>query len=69
MSFGPFLGGKRISLGKTFAENKGKSVLPIILSQLNFQFPERSELFHSKPSNSMVLTEPEYMVEVLEVLK
>jgi cytochrome P450 len=32
MSFGPFLGGKRICLGKTFAENIGKCVLPIIIS-------------------------------------
>lgn len=32
MSFGPFLGGKRVCLGKTFAENVLKSLLPIILS-------------------------------------
>jgi len=32
MSFGPFLGGKRICLGKTFAENIAKCVIPIIAS-------------------------------------
>lgn len=32
MSFGPFLGGKRICLGKTFAENMGKCMLAIIVS-------------------------------------
>ncbi len=30
MSYGPFLGGKRVCLGKTFAENIGKSILAII---------------------------------------
>ena len=32
MSYGPFLGGKRICLGKTFAENMAKCIIPIILS-------------------------------------
>lgn len=32
MSYGPFLGGKRICLGKTFAENMGKCMLAIIVS-------------------------------------
>ena len=32
MSYGPFLGGKRVCLGKTFAENIGKCVMPIIMS-------------------------------------
>jgi cytochrome P450 len=30
MSFGPFLGGRRICLGKSFAENIAKVVFPII---------------------------------------
>lgn len=40
MSYGPFLGGKRVCLGKTFAENIGKCVLPIIYSQLDFEIIE-----------------------------
>ena len=32
MSYSPFLGGRRICLGKTFAENVGRSVLAIVLS-------------------------------------
>jgi cytochrome P450 len=31
MSYGPFLGGKRICLGKTFAENMGKSMTALII--------------------------------------
>jgi cytochrome P450 len=31
MSFVPFLGGKRVCVGKTFAENAFKVVLPLIL--------------------------------------
>ena len=38
MSFGPFLGGKRICLGKTFAENVAKCIVPVIVSQLDFEF-------------------------------
>ena len=34
MSFSPFLGGKRICVGKTFAELVAKCVLPIILCQV-----------------------------------
>lgn len=34
MSYGPFLGGKRVCLGKTFAENIGKSILAIIFGQI-----------------------------------
>jgi cytochrome P450 len=32
MSYGPFLGGKRICLGKTFAENIVKCILPMIVT-------------------------------------
>ena len=36
LSFGPFLGGKRVCLGKAFAENVMKCILPIILNQVSF---------------------------------
>ncbi len=57
MSFGPFLGGKRICLGKTFAENIGKCVIPIIISQLDFDFidPIYNE---KKPYNAFFAEEP-----------
>lgn len=44
MSFSPFLGGKRICVGKTFAELVAKSILPIILCQISVDIPEDSDL-------------------------
>jgi cytochrome P450 len=38
MSYGPFLGGKRVCLGKTFAENIAKTIVPNIISQVKFRF-------------------------------
>jgi cytochrome P450 len=32
MSFGPFLGGKRICVGKTFAESIARLIIPMIVS-------------------------------------
>jgi cytochrome P450 len=53
MSFSPFLGGKRICVGKTFAELVAKSILPIILCQLSVDIPEDSDLASdNKPSLS-----------------
>lgn len=40
MSFIPFYGGKRICLGKTLAENLTKIAVPLILSNLDFSFPD-----------------------------
>lgn len=38
MSFTPFLGGKRICLGKTFAETTVKFTIPLIYHYLDFDF-------------------------------
>lgn len=38
MSFGPFLGGKRICLGKTFIETVSKIIGPTILQNFDFEF-------------------------------
>lgn len=63
MSYGPFLGGKRICLGKTFAENIGKCVLPIILMQLDFNFVDK-DLYVRKPGNSLFKEEAPYHAHV-----
>ena len=42
MCFGPFLGGKRICLGKTFAESIGKCVVALFVSQLDFNFVDEA---------------------------
>ena len=38
MSFGPFLGGKRICLGKTFVETMSKIISPTLIHNFNFEF-------------------------------
>ena len=57
MSYGPFLGGKRICLGKTFAENIGKCILPIIISQLDMAFVNK-DLYIRKPGTSIFTEDP-----------
>ena len=41
MSFGPFLGGKRICIGKTFAESILKCIMPLIFNQVDFEFEDK----------------------------
>jgi len=66
MSFGPFLGGKRICLGKTFAETTAKIVAPSILYNFDLDFIN-PELLHQKPeNNSMVTYVPEIMVKITD---
>ena len=38
MSFGPFLGGKRICIGKTFAEIVTKVTTPLFVYYFDFEF-------------------------------
>jgi cytochrome P450 len=57
MSYGPFLGGKRVCLGKTFAENIGRCVLAIILSQIECKFADPS-VREEKPPNTFLDSEP-----------
>jgi cytochrome P450 family 4 len=68
MSFGPFLGGKRICLGKTFAENVAKALLPIIICQVEFGIPEESDIVSdAKPSLSHFSGQPPYIVTLKEL--
>jgi cytochrome P450 len=53
MSFGPFLGGKRICLGKTFVETISKIVGPTILANFEFEFLDKAH-YEKKPSNNMM---------------
>jgi cytochrome P450 len=55
MSFIPFLGGKRVCLGKTFAENSFKVVLPLILKAYkDLEFVDPAHYKH-KPLNNVTL--------------
>ena len=52
-SFIPFLGGKRVCLGKTFAEVVFKITLPLILNSLDFEFGDEQQRL-AKPFNNAV---------------
>ena len=56
-AFAPFLGGKRICLGKTFAENEVKIILAMIITQLDFQY--LNPIYKTKnPTNGLYQEEP-----------
>jgi cytochrome P450 len=58
MSFSPFLGGKRICVGKTFAETSFRTVLPVIMNSFDFDF-EDVKIKENKPKfNSTSETKP-----------
>ncbi|CDW76273.1 cytochrome p450 [Stylonychia lemnae] len=52
LSFSPFLGGRRICLGKTFAENIAKLVVPIFISELEFTF-KKDYHYQRKPPKGL----------------
>lgn len=64
MSFTPFLGGKRICLGKTFVESISKITGPTILHNFDFEFTDK-EHFKKKPENNVIcLREPVVIVKI-----
>jgi len=48
-SFTPFLGGKRVCLGKTFAETIAKYVVPSIFGKYKFELKDHQKLLTNKP--------------------
>ena len=44
LAFMPFLGGKRICLGKTFAETTLKLVLPLYFHHFDFEFVNKEDM-------------------------
>ena len=63
MSYGPFLGGKRICLGKTFAENIGKCVTALLVAQMDLEFVSE-EVKRDKPNNTIFHSVPVYEMRV-----
>jgi cytochrome P450 len=66
MSFGPFLGGKRICIGKTFAEYFAKIVTSIITYNYEFKFVDESNM-NEKPFISLAAQDPVVMVTVAKI--
>ena len=63
MSFSPFLGGRRVCLGKTFAESIGKCVLAVIMNQIQFEFVDPN-VKEDKPANTFIHEQPIYRMYV-----
>jgi cytochrome P450 len=64
MAFGPFLGGKRICLGKTFVETMSKIVGPTIIGHFDYEFVDRN-FMNEKPLNNLyVIKEPAIMIRL-----
>ena len=49
LAFTPFLGGKRVCLGKTFAEVTVRFTIPMLYHFFEFEFAE--EKFHTEPKS------------------
>jgi hypothetical protein len=62
-SFGPFFGGKRICLGKTFLEYFSKIIVSIIITNYEFKF-EDEEYKTKKPGVGFHIPNPTMMVRV-----
>lgn len=65
MSFIPFLAGKKVCVGKTFAENSFKVVMPLILKAFKqFEFMDKTH-YVDKPLNNRALQKrPEIFIKV-----
>ena len=57
-AFIPFLGGKRICLGKTFVEIISKITGPSVLSHYDFEFTSEEQITNKKPNNLYVSKTP-----------
>jgi cytochrome P450 len=65
MSFSPFLGGKRVCLGKTFADMVSRVIAPNILYNFDFEFVDKAHET-SKPLNNVNLT---YLPKIQAIAK
>ena len=66
MSFAPFLGGKRICLGKTFAEIISKVIGPSLFGMLDFTFVDPINYTKKTRNNLENISAPCVMVNATE---
>jgi len=69
MSFGPFLGGKRICLGKTFAEVISKIIGTTMLHEFDYEFVDAKNYEQKEMNNFGSIHQPVVMVKVRESQK
>ena len=64
----PFLGGKRVCLGKGFAERLVAMIIPSMIMQLNFEFLEK-KFYNETPLNSFMSGTDDLQVKLTKVHK
>ena len=64
LSFAPFLGGKRICLGKTFVETMSKIISPTILYNFEFEFTNKDHLLKKPENNTTCIHEPSVVMKI-----
>ena len=64
LAFTPFLGGKRVCIGKTFAEIVSKFVAPAILGKYEFEYQNKEQLTNKPIINVDTEYEPVIMVKL-----
>lgn len=64
LSYAPFFGGRRVCLGKTFAEVLSKFVTPCLLTKFDFEYVNK-DFYNNKPLvNAVQTVEPVIMVTI-----
>ena len=66
MAYGPFLGGKRICLGKTFVDIVSKLIGPVIIGHFNYKFVDPKNYIEKPPNNLAVISVPKVLVTISE---
>ena len=70
MSFGPFLGGKRVCIGKTFAEQSSKFIVAMFLYKFgNLEFVDKRNYENLTRNNAAMNKESIIMVKANKNIK
>lgn len=66
MSFGPFAGGRRVCIGKSFVDMVVRFTIPLIYKHLDFEYTNPKELDEPKSDcNFAVPRPPKYMMKLI----
>ncbi|CDW76112.1 cytochrome p450 [Stylonychia lemnae] len=63
-SFVPFLGGKRVCLGKTFAENAFKTIVPLLMNNYKFLFCDDKQKSQKPFNNALMFKRPQVYMKL-----
>lgn len=67
MSFTPFLGGKRVCVGKTFAETTFKFMMPLLMNTFEFEFVDVEQKINKPENNALMFKRPQILMKLKKV--